>query len=241
MPVNDVFSALANPLRRRILELLRERPRAAGDIASEFDVNRPAVSEHLQVLRNAGLVSEVAHGRQRFYHLNAAALSAIGDWLKPFEHYWQARIQALSDTLKENSMIEPGIIQLDQFIPPPPARVWAALTDPSLIAKWWAPGDVRPLVGHRFTLDMGQWGQQPCEVLAVEPERLLTYSFAPGTLNTTITWRLQAEGQGTRLSFEQQGFDLDSPLGKAAFEGMGSGWPSILARIAPAIAESATA
>ncbi len=128
-------------------------------------------------------------------------------------------------------MIEPGLIQLTEFIPHPPARVWAALTDPATHAKWWAAGDVRAVVGHRFTLDMGQWGLQPCEVLAVEPERLLSYSFAPGTLNTTITWRMKAEGSGTRLSLEHKGFDLDSPMGKTAFQGMGNGWPSVIARI----------
>jgi hypothetical protein len=53
-----------------------------------------------------------------------------------------------------------------------------------------------------------------------------------------LTWRLQPEGAGTRLSLEHSGFDLESALGKAAFEGMGSGWPSVLARIAPAIAAS---
>lgn len=136
-------------------------------------------------------------------------------------------------------MIEPGLIQLTQFIPHPPDKVWAALTDPELHAKWWASGDVRPVVGHRFTLDMGQWGQQPCEVLAMEYEKLLSYSFAPGTLNTTITWRLQAEGEGTRLSLEHKGFDLDSPLGKAAFQGMGGGWPKVLARIESTLTESA--
>lgn len=135
-------------------------------------------------------------------------------------------------------MIEPGLIQLTQFIPHPPAAVWAALTDPALLARWWAAGDVRPVVGHRFTLDMGDWGEQRCEVIAVEEERLLAYSFAPGTLNTTITWRLQAEGQGTRLSLEHRGFDLDSPLGKAAFQGMGGGWPKVLSRIDAVLANA---
>ncbi|GAB2725441.1 SRPBCC domain-containing protein [Kitasatospora kifunensis] len=114
--------------------------------------------------------------------------------------------------------------------------VWKALTDPDLHARWWAAGDVRPVVGHRFTLDMGPWGQQACEVLAVEPERLLRYSFAPGSLDTTITWQLHPEGAGTRLFLEHAGFDLDSPLGKAAFEGMGRGWPDVLGRIEPALA-----
>ncbi|MFF0289502.1 SRPBCC domain-containing protein [Streptomyces sp. NPDC005262] len=132
---------------------------------------------------------------------------------------------------------EPSVIHCDQFIAHPPAAVWRALTDPELHARWWAAGDVRPVVGHRFTLDMGPWGQQACEVLAVEPERLLRYSFAPDSLDTTITWRLDAEGTGTRLFLEHAGFDLDSPLGKAAFDGMGEGWPGVLRGIEPALGD----
>ena len=101
MPVTDVFGALANPVRRRILELLRERPRAAGEIAAAFELNRPAVSEHLQVLRNAGLVTEEARGRQRIYHLAPDALSEVGEWLQPFERYWRERMRALRETLDE--------------------------------------------------------------------------------------------------------------------------------------------
>jgi uncharacterized protein YndB with AHSA1/START domain len=134
-------------------------------------------------------------------------------------------------------MAEPGVIRISQFINHPPASVWRALTDPALHAKWWAAGDVRAEVGHRFTLDMGQWGKQPCEVIDVDRERLLSYSFAPGTLNTTITWRLEAENGGTRLHLEHSGFDLDSPLGKMAFEGMGSGWPGVLQRMEGALSE----
>ena len=129
-------------------------------------------------------------------------------------------------------MTEQGVIQVTEHIPHPPSKVWAALTTPELHAKWWAAGDVKPVVGHRFTLDMGQWGQQNCEVLAAEPERLLSYTFAPGTLDTVITWRLEPEGEGTRLSFEQRGFDLDSPMGRMAYEGMGGGWPGIIKQIA---------
>lgn len=99
MSTPDVFAALANPVRRRILELLREEPRAAGQIASEFELNRPAVSEHLQVLREAGLVRDEARGRQRVYHLNAEALRPAEDWLRGFEAYWRGRIAAMHATL----------------------------------------------------------------------------------------------------------------------------------------------
>lgn len=103
MSVTDVFGALANPVRRRILELLREQPRAAGEIAAQFALNRPAVSEHLQVLRLAGLVSEEARGRQRIYHINGAPLAEVSDWLHPFERYWQQRLGALTETLSQET------------------------------------------------------------------------------------------------------------------------------------------
>ncbi|MGH7505915.1 MAG: SRPBCC family protein [Longimicrobiales bacterium] len=123
------------------------------------------------------------------------------------------------------------VIHVEHFYAHPPSAVWRALTDPALHARWWAAGDVRPMVGHRFELDMGRWGRQPCEVLEVEEERLLKYRFAASTLDTVITWRLVPEERGTRLVLTQEGFDLDSPLGRTAFEGMRPGWPGVLARL----------
>lgn len=132
-------------------------------------------------------------------------------------------------------MSDPGAIRLSHLIHHPPAAVWQALTNPEIHARWWAAGDVKAEPGHKFTLDMGKFGQQPCEVLAVESQRLISYSFAPGTLNTTITWRLEPEGEGTRLHLEHSGFDLDSPMGKMAHDGMRQGWPAVLTRIDPAL------
>jgi uncharacterized protein YndB with AHSA1/START domain len=136
-------------------------------------------------------------------------------------------------------MKTPAVIELDRVYAHSPARVWRALTDPALHARWWAAGDVRPVVGHRFELDMGKWGKQPCKVLAVETERLLSYRFATGTLDTTVTWKLAPEGAGTRLTLIHEGFDLDSPLSKQAFEGMKAGWPSVLTRLEGVLSEQA--
>lgn len=233
MATRDVFTVIANPVRRRILDILRDGPCSAGTIADAFTQNRPAISEHLQALRLAGLVSERTQGRRRIYRLQPEALAPIRTWLHPFERYWHVRLQSLNDSLAEvPPMIEPGVIRLDRYIPHPPARVWAALTEPDWLAKWWARGDIRPLVGHRFSLDMGPWGQQPCEVVAVEAGKLIAYSFAPGTLDTTVTWRIEPEGSGTRLWLEHRGFDLDSPIGGMAFEGMSKGWPAVIDRLA---------
>jgi uncharacterized protein YndB with AHSA1/START domain len=126
-------------------------------------------------------------------------------------------------------------IEVDQFIARAPASVWRALTEPDLMARWWAEGDIKPVVGHRFTLDMGTWGRQECEILQVEPEKLLRYTFAERTLGSTITWRLEPEGDGTRLFLEHSGLDPDTPAGRSALDGMGQGWPGVVMAIERAV------
>lgn len=97
---DDVFLALANPVRRRLLELLAEGPRTAGDLAGQFELSRPAVAEHLQVLRRANLVRDEPVGRQRHYHLSVERLAQVSDWLHPFERIWRERLRTLADILE---------------------------------------------------------------------------------------------------------------------------------------------
>ena len=131
---------------------------------------------------------------------------------------------------------ELATIRVDQLFAHPRTKVWRMLTEPALLAKWWVPGDIAPVVGHRFTLDMGKWGQQPCTILEVEPQRRLVFSFA----KWTVTWRLEDEAGGTRMFLEQGGIDLDDPQGRMAFENMGKGWrDEIMPRIATALAAGA--
>ncbi|WP_345801701.1 SRPBCC domain-containing protein [Microbacterium sp. AZCO] len=127
-------------------------------------------------------------------------------------------------------------IECDEFLPYSADVVWRAITTPETIAKWWAnAADLRPEVGHRFTIDMGGWGVQQCEVLEVEEGRLLRYTFAEGVLDSTLTWRIEPEGTGSRLFLVHGDLDADSQLGRAALQGMGRGWPDVLARIADVI------
>lgn len=99
----DVFSALANPVRRKILMRLRLGPRTAGELATGFDIGRPAVSEHLGVLRRARLVREVPRGRERHYHLDPRPLGEVEAWLEAFTRYWNKRLTALEQVLEEES------------------------------------------------------------------------------------------------------------------------------------------
>lgn len=99
----DVFAALANPVRRQILLRLRRGPRAASQLARGFDLSRPAVSEHLQVLRKARLVREEPRGRERYYHLDPRPLARVEEWIESFNHYWKERMTALERVLDEEA------------------------------------------------------------------------------------------------------------------------------------------
>jgi DNA-binding transcriptional ArsR family regulator len=97
----DIFAVLANPVRRRILELLLDHPYTVNSLVDEFALHRPSVSEHLQALRLANLVRDETRGRERYYHIKPTPLAEVGDWLKPFERYWRKRVQALKDVLND--------------------------------------------------------------------------------------------------------------------------------------------
>ncbi|MFF4950345.1 ArsR/SmtB family transcription factor [Streptomyces chattanoogensis] len=95
-----LFAALANGTRREVLRLLREDgPQPVQRIAEHFAMRRPSLSEHLKVLRDAGLVSEERAGRQRIYRLEAAPLSEVQDWLSPYERFWRAKLAGLGELL----------------------------------------------------------------------------------------------------------------------------------------------
>ena len=98
----DVFHAIADPTRRRILELLVEGERSVRRLAERFPVSRPAISQHLRVLRRAGLVSERRVGRERRYSLRGAALQDVHEWVAPYERFWRESLEALREHLWRN-------------------------------------------------------------------------------------------------------------------------------------------
>ncbi|MFC7849955.1 ArsR/SmtB family transcription factor [Arthrobacter sp. NPDC057388] len=98
----DIFGALANPSRRTILDELRNGPRTAGELTGLLAQSRSTASEHLAVLREAGLVREERQGRHRVYHLQAAGLAEVHGWLKHYENYWNRRLDALGNVLDSN-------------------------------------------------------------------------------------------------------------------------------------------
>lgn len=99
----DVFGAISHPARRRMLDLLREADRSVNTIAGHFEMSRPAVSQHLRILLEAGLVTEQRHGRERRYHLVPQRLGPVREWLSHYERFWDDRLGRLQKLLAKKS------------------------------------------------------------------------------------------------------------------------------------------
>ena len=97
----DVFHAIADPTRRRLLDLLGEGERPVRSLAEPFDITRPAISQHLRILREAGLVSERRVGRERRYRIEPDRLREVSDWVARYERFWQDRLDRLGRHLEE--------------------------------------------------------------------------------------------------------------------------------------------
>jgi DNA-binding transcriptional ArsR family regulator len=89
------WNALADPHRRAMLELLRERPRAVGELVERLGLSQPGTSKHLRVLREAGLVSARADAQRRVYQLDGEPLRELDHWLEPYRSFWSERLDAL--------------------------------------------------------------------------------------------------------------------------------------------------
>lgn len=99
---DETFAALAHPVRRHILDLLVEGERPVRTLAEPFAMSRPAVSQHLRVLLDAGLVAERRAGRERFYSLEPERLHDAQEWLRTYERFWRDRLATLGKHLEED-------------------------------------------------------------------------------------------------------------------------------------------
>lgn len=96
-----IFEVLADPTRRHILDLLRERPRLVGELVDQLKVSQPLMSKHLRVLREAGVVSVRQDAQRRWYELRPEPLAELDAWLMSYRHLWEARMDRLDDYLQK--------------------------------------------------------------------------------------------------------------------------------------------
>jgi DNA-binding transcriptional ArsR family regulator len=100
---SDVFMAISHPARRRMLDLLAADDQSVNALAGHFEISRPAVSQHLRVLLDSGLVTEQRHGRERRYHFEPARLGRVRDWIGQYERFWDDRLGRLATLLAKRS------------------------------------------------------------------------------------------------------------------------------------------
>ena len=136
-------------------------------------------------------------------------------------------------------------IRREVRIPQPREQVWRALTDSATLAEWMFPNDFEPRVGHHFTFRVPPNPKAGfdglvvrCEVLECAPPSRLVFSWSAGgpVVDTRVSFRLEPDGDGTRLVFEHSGFDLSQPWGDQAFQGAEFGWAKMLGQLPAVVA-----
>jgi uncharacterized protein YndB with AHSA1/START domain len=130
-------------------------------------------------------------------------------------------------------------VVVEREVPFPPEKIWRALTQPHLIEEWLMKNDFRPVVDHRFNLRKNPRPDMSivvdCQVLAVEPHKTLSYTWAAMGLDSIVTWTLTPTRTGTLLRMEQSGFRMDQ---KQAFHGARHGWQQYLVALEQLLART---
>ena len=129
---------------------------------------------------------------------------------------------------------ETRTVIVEREIAYPPEKIWRALTQPHLIEEWLMNNDFNPVVDHRFNL-RGDWGTVECQVLEVEPNRSLSYTWAAMGLESVVTWTLTPTRTGTQLRMEQAGFRPDQ---EQAYQGAKFGWRQFFGKLEEVLAQA---
>jgi DNA-binding transcriptional ArsR family regulator len=245
-----LWRALADPTRRRILDLLRARPRITGEIASEFAVSRIAVMRHLEVLAEAGLVTSRKRGRERWHYLNAVPLERLHErWHDPLAAGWASSLLRLQRNVErdEGRRVKPTDLAidlaLDVAIEGTPAEVFSALTrDPG---GWWGHPFLRagatdvtlePRLGGLLLEHWEEGGAVLAAVTGWQDDRHLTLSgpFHHVTVGVA-TFDLTPTVSGTLVKFSFRAVGVVDP---EIAEAMPYGWNELLSTRLKALVES---
>jgi uncharacterized protein YndB with AHSA1/START domain len=228
--VDDVFRAIADPTRRALLDALTERDgQTLVSLSAGHGMTRVGVAKHLRLLENAGLVVSKRRGREKHHFLNTVPIRLIHDrWVSKYTEPWAAGLTGLKRDLEE-----PMEKVFEIYIKTTPERIWDAITDPAIRAKFhfgvsaqsdWQEGSAYQLVhpGSDGPLAEG-------ENLVVDPPRKLVQSMdilwsdeARAEATSRVTWEIEPVGDSCRLTVTHDQLREDAP------EEIYGGWPMIL-------------
>jgi DNA-binding transcriptional ArsR family regulator len=246
----SLWRAMADPTRRRILDLLRAGPAITGEIAAAFPISRIAVMRHLEVLAEADLITSRTRGRERWHYLNSVPLERLHRrWAGPAEAGFASTLLRLQNQVEAErgalDLSRPAVdVALDVVVAGSRQAEFEAITE--RIGEWWGYPAVderatrvslEPLVGGRFVEHWGEsGGQLIATVTALEPNRRvrLTGSFHFGLVLGDATFDLEDAVGGTLLRFSFRAMGAIDP---AMIEDIQSGWTSLVASRLKALVE----
>lgn len=252
-----LFSALAEPNRFRIVELLGAAPRSVGEIALRLALRQPQVTKHLQVLERAGVVSRHPLGKRRIYALRHDTLTALGRWAESFgsEHpservlaQYQAAIDAEQALARSGRSSSARAFDFERDLPSPIDRVWRAWTLADEVRRWWSPAHfdvvecvVQAVIGGTLRIVLGEADGSRYvaagRFLAVDRPRRLTFEQSPldergrPVFTARYTVRLRERGGATRLAIRLVVSDA-TPDAAAVLAGIEPGWEQVLDKLA---------
>ncbi|GAB3992322.1 metalloregulator ArsR/SmtB family transcription factor [Glycomyces albus] len=249
--MDEVFKALADPVRRGLLDRLNERNgQSLRELCDGLDMARQSVSKHLAVLEAANLINTVRRGREKRHYLNAEPINAIADrWISRYD---RERVRALADlkTALEQEPMETAEFVYTTYIRTTPERLWQALIDPAFTTRYWGVAFISDWeVGSTMTWEEGGGSTDDPEqvVLEYDPPRRLSYTWhtftpqwakAAGVGEETraeiaaerrskVAFDLEPVGETVKLTVVHGGFEPGSKVRDMVSQG----WPQLLSSL----------
>jgi uncharacterized protein YndB with AHSA1/START domain/DNA-binding transcriptional ArsR family regulator len=250
--MDEVFRALADPSRRKLLDSLNNKGgQTLSELCSVLDMSRQSVSKHLAVLESSNLVTTVWRGREKLHYLNAAPISEIsGRWINLYDRRRVSALAGLKRALEDPFMGRPEFVYVT-YIRTTPERLWQALTDPDFTTRYWGrtyDTDWEKGSGYGMTQHGVRVDDPQQVILEADPPRRLSYTWhgispqlaravgwsdefivvASAEPRSKVTFEIDPEDDGTvRLTVIHDGFEEGSPM----FESISGGWPRVLANL----------
>lgn len=255
--LDDVFAALAHPIRRAIMERLAESECTVGELAEPHAVSLPAISQHLRVLEDAGLLEQTPTGRVRRCALRAAPLSAAFSWIVQYRLFWEDMLNDIEEKLarggpnmtttkpKRKTRATTGTVRLSRVFKAPRERVFNAFLDPDAFAKWIPPNGYtahvykfEPKVGGAYRMSFSSLDKKDThffggKFLEIKPSERLRYTDTFETDDPEMKGELKVTitfkdvPGGTQVNIVQEGLPKAIPL-----EGAMLGWGQSLENLA---------
>lgn len=217
----DVFQAIADPVRRDIIDLLSKEALTVNEVAEKFEISRPAISKHLKILNECGLVTISQKGRERYCQIEAENLIPAFLWIEKYHKQWEDRIDSFENYINEIQSknrqmddLKKRTLTLEKTLNAPVKVVWNAWTESNQIVKWWAPkGTKLKVIEHNFKVG-GKWKysmpmpdgkefvSEGVYKEIVDHQKIVSSAdFKPMTEGVELHILFEADGEQTKFTF----------------------------------------